>query len=136
MSSGLSAFLDSWTVDPNGIKPVFTAMYEYLRTRDRVSLEYKGRPGVSHSLRARHAAQNKRELFVLVDIIDDEPGARWLSVCFYADLVTDPEEHGDVVPGGLMGDDACCFDLDSPENNIERYMLQRLQEAVVTAAEM
>jgi hypothetical protein len=69
-----------------------------------------------------------------VDIIDDEPEARWLSVCFYADLVTDPEEHGDVVPGGLAGDDALCFDLDSPENNIEHYMLQRLQEAVTAAA--
>jgi len=134
MSSDLSAFLESWTMDPNGIKPVFTAMYEYLRTCDGVSLEYKGRPGVSHSLRARHTAQSKRELFVLVDIIDDEPEARWLSVCFYADLVTDPEERGDVVPGGLMGDDARCFDLDSPENNIEHYILQRLQGAIATAA--
>jgi hypothetical protein len=135
MSSELSAFLDSWTMDPNGMKPVFTAMYEYLRACDRVGLEYRGRPGVSHSLRARHAAQSNRELFVLVDIIDDDPEARWLSVCFYADLVSDPEELGDVVLGGLMGDDARCFDLDSPENTIERYMLQRLQEAVAGAAE-
>ena len=134
MRSKLAAFLDSWIVDSNGIKPVFTSMYEYLRACDGVSLEYKGRPGVSHSLRARHAAQNKRELFVLVDIIDDEPGARWLSVCFYADLVTDPEERGDVVPKGLMGEDACCFDIYLLDDTTERYMLQRLQEAAATAA--
>jgi hypothetical protein len=135
MRSELDAFLDSWTVDQNGVKPVFTSMYEYLRACDGVSLTYKGRPGVSHSLRARHAAQNTRELFVLVDIIDDEPDARWLSVCFYADLVTDPEERGDVVPGGLMGEDACCFDVDVLDDTTMRYMLQRLQEATTAAGQ-
>lgn len=129
MLSELSAFLDGWTKDSNAIKPVFTAMYEHLRTQDGVSFDYKGRPGVSHSLRARHKAQNDRDCFVFIDIIDDEPEARWLSVCFYADLVTDPEGRGDVVPGGLMGEDAHCFDIDSPE--AEGYMLARLQEAML-----
>lgn len=94
-----------------------------------VTLEYKGRPGVSHSLRARHKAQKDRELFVLVDVIDDDPEARWLSVCFYADLMTDPEGRGDVVPGGLAGDDACCFDLSETNSDVEKYMLKRLKEA-------
>jgi len=132
--SGLNSWFSDWSVDPNGIRPVFAAMYEFLRTCNEVSLEYKGRPGVTHSLRARHAAQKGRELFVLVDVIDDQPDARWLSVCFYADLVTDPEERGDIVPGGLMGEDACCFDIDMPENDITRYMLQRVQEAARNAA--
>jgi len=55
-------------------------------------------------------------------------------VCFYSDLATDPEERGDVVPGGLMGEDACCFDIDLSDDTTERYMLQRLQEAAATAA--
>ena len=131
--SDLAAFLDSWTEDPNDIKPVFTRMYDYLSACEGVSLEYKGRPGVSHSLRARHAAQNKQEPFVLVDIIDDDPNARWLSLCFYADLVTDPEERGDIVPGGLMGKDACCFNLEALDDVATRYMLQRLREATTAA---
>ena len=130
----LSAFLASWTQDPNGMKPVFTAMCEYLESLDNIALEYKGRPGVSHSLRAKHAAQKNRDLFVLVDIIDDIPDERWLSVCFYADLVTDPEERGDVVPGGLMGADACCFDIDSTDNDIQTYMISRLKEAAVASS--
>ena len=130
----LTAFIDDWTTDTNSVKPLFLAMHNLLDRLEGVELEYKGRPGVSHSLRARHNAQKDRQLFVLVDIIDDDPEERWLSVCFYADLVTDPEEKGDVVPGGLMGEDARCFDIDSPENETQAYMLARIKQAAAAAA--
>jgi hypothetical protein len=134
MMSELDTFLAQWDSGPDGVKPLFQSMYACLTGMDGVSLEYRGRPGVSHSLRARHAAQKKRDLFVLVDIIDDDPEARWLSVCFYADMITDPEGRGDVVPGGLTGNDACCFDIDNPGADSEVYMTIRLQEARSNAA--
>ncbi len=133
MLSDLSAFLEGWTDDPCAVKPLFMAMHALLNRLDRVSLEWKSRPGISHSLRARHEAQKKRELFVLIDIIDDDPKARWLSLCFYADMTGDPEEQGDLVPGGLLGEDARCFDIDSPTEDSTDYVLRRLEEAAATA---
>ena len=134
MISELDTLLAKWESGPDEVKHLFQSLYACLTGLDGVSLEYKGRPGVSYSLRARHAAQKKRDLFVLVDIIDDEPEARWLSVCFYADMVTDPEGMGDVVPGGLAGNDACCFDIDNSDAGIAVYMTARLQEACGNAA--
>lgn len=125
--AALNSFLAEWTTDENGIKPLFLELYACLQDMSDVQLEYKGRPGVSHSLRALYPGKKERPLFVLVDIIDDEPGARWLSMCFYADLVTDPDGLGDVVPEGLFGEDACCFDVESPENGT--FFLARLREA-------
>ena len=133
MPADLDAFLASWTEDENAVKPLFLSLYSLLQGLDGVELEYKGRPGVSHSLRALYPGRKDRPLFVLVDIIDDAPEARWLSLCFYADLVTDPEELGDVVPGGLAGEDARCFDVDAPEG-MENFLLERLREAHGTIA--
>lgn len=134
LTKELQSFLDSWTEDANNVKGFFEAACSQLASLPDLELEYKGRPGVSHSLRARHKAQTTRPLFVLVDVIDDDPSARWLSVCFYADLVTDPEGRGDVVPGGLMGSDACCFDLDDPDEATRAYVLARIKEAAQAAS--
>ena len=132
MSQELQVFLQEWKTDTLGLKPVFEACHATLAALPGVTLEFKGRPGVSYSLRAKHAAQSSRPLFVLVDVIDDDPAARWLSVCFYANLVTDPQERGDVVPGGLMGEDACCFDVEDPQAG--GYLQDRLHEAYTAAA--
>lgn len=129
----LDAFLAGWNEDELKMKPLFLSLYHCLAGFSPVELEYRGRPGVSHSLRAKHPDQKKRELFVLVDIIDDDPEARWLSVCFYADLVTDEEGRGDVVPGGLLGEDACCFDVDEITPDTEAFLLDRLREAYAAA---
>ncbi|MDE5880042.1 MAG: hypothetical protein K2G99_08550, partial [Desulfovibrio sp.] len=75
-------FEDGWTVDPLQVKPAFEAWERFLAGLENVGLDFKARPGISYSLRARHAAQKGRELFVLVDVVDDEPESRWLSVCF------------------------------------------------------
>ena len=89
---------------------------------------------MSYSLRARHERQQGRELFVLVDVVDDEPESRWLSVCFYADMITDPSELGDYVPQGLMGEDACCFNLDEDDADMRAYIADRLREAAAKGA--
>lgn len=127
-------FLDTWQQDPLQAKKAFTDFQRFLAGRSGVSLDFKARPGVSYSLRARHESQQKRELFVLVDVVDDEPENRWLSVCFYADMITDPDESGDYVPEGLMGEDARCFNLDGDDPAMRDYIAARLAEAAQAAA--
>ena len=131
----MQEMMASWQTDPLKARDAFDQYANFLAVQKGVEFEFKARPGVSFSLRARHTAQKKRELFVLVDIIDDEPESRWLSVCFYADMVNDPDELGDFVPQGLMGEDACCFNLDSHDPDMQAYIAARLGEAASRAAE-
>ena len=91
-SKGVEELVQAWQSDPLNARAAFLAYRDYLVGLENVSLEFKARPGVSYSLRARNAAQKRRELFVLVDVVDDEPESRWLSVCFYADMIQDPDE--------------------------------------------
>lgn len=128
----LDAFLAAWADCP--AKAAFDAVRAALAAVPGVVLSAKVRPGVSASLRGSHPAQEGRELFVLIDIIDDDPEHRWLSVCFYDDLVTDPEERGDLVPRGLMGEDARCFDLDGEDDEAVAYVADRVREAGARAA--
>ncbi len=132
MSREYADFLQAWTEDPNRAKPLFVALHDCVLGLGATPA-YKYRPGVSFSLRAANP-QSSRELFTLVDVIDDDPEARWLSVCFFADLVSDPEERGDVVPGGLMQKDARCFDVDGADDDIREYLIARLREAFLLAA--
>ena len=130
----LTAFLEGWTTDPNKAKDAFIRFKDFLLTTPDVRFEFKARPGVSYSLRAANAGNTDRPLFVLVDVVDDEPEARWLSVCFYADMVTDPRDLGDFVPAGLMGRDARCLNLEEDDPAMCDYILARLGEAAASAA--
>lgn len=126
-------FLASWKNDPIKARDAFTAFYEYLHDLAETSLDFKARPGISYSLRAKRNGQTKRDLFTLVDVVDDDPDNRWLSVCFYADLVNDPDEAGDFVPQGLLGEDALCFNLDEDDPEVRAYIMERLKEAAANA---
>lgn len=130
----LNEFVEHWQEDKLNLKPVFLQYRELLASTTGVSLEFLARPGISYSLRAKNAAQKDRNLFVLVDVVDDEPGSRWLSVCFYADMVSDPEDQGDFVPQGLLGEDARCFNLDEDNEAMRDYIAARLREASAAAA--
>ena len=125
----LEEFLNIWTQDAQGNKIVFLRLKNFLAAKPGVKLGFKARPGVSYSLRAVHENQKDKDLFVMVDVIDDDPENRWLSVCFYGDMITDPEEKGDFVPQGLLGEDACCFDIDEPNEGDIAYVEARLDEA-------
>lgn len=133
MDTEIQAFLDDWTLDPLHAKDAFTAFWHYLAGLPQVECSFKGRPGVSYSLRAAYSANPARPLFVLVDIVDDEPESRWLSVCFYADMVSDPNELGDFVSEGLLGKDACCLNLEEDDSAMRDYIMQRLREAAAAA---
>lgn len=135
MADQLEKFIDSWQTDTLGLKPAFLQYRDFLAALPNVALDFKARPGVSYSLRAKNLAQQKRDLFVLVDVVDDEPDSRWLSVCFYADMVTDPDEQGDFVPEGLLGENAMCFNLDENNPDMQAYILDRLKEAARKAAQ-
>ncbi|WP_310598896.1 hypothetical protein [Desulfobulbus sp.] len=123
----IEAFVDTWAESPDGNKQGFLRLYGLFAGKgDQVELSFHPRPGVTYSLRAAVPGHN-RPLFAMVDVIDDQP--RWLSVCFFADMVADPEERGAFVPGGLQGEDALCFDLDACAAEVLDYVALRLEEA-------
>lgn len=133
-TQALTRFLHGWNTDPNRTKDCFFELKQHLESLDDIELSFIDRPGVTYSLRATHARQTIREFFAMVDIIDDDPANRWLSVCFYKEFVDDPQALGDEVPGGLMGEDATCFDL-FERNDIQLdYILARISMASRNAA--
>ncbi len=123
----LNEFLAEWQTSPERNRDVFIRLRDALTSQSGVNLDFVPRPGVTYSLRAVHANQTKRNLFVMVDVIEDDP--RWLSVCFYGDMIADPEEKGDFVPEGLLGEDAVCFDIETWNETTIRYVEARIQEA-------
>lgn len=128
-------FIASWNEASLDMKEIFIGIKELLDTQGGVAFEFKGRPGISYSLRAKHLRQKERNLFAMIDVIDDDPENRWLSVCFYGDLITDPEEMGDLVPGGLLGEDGHCFDISEPnDKDAVAYVKERLKEACLNAS--
>ncbi len=135
MQQDLEALLAGWIDSPQGIKKAFVRLRDNLAAKNDLRVSFKARPGVSYSLRTAHALQKERVLFVIMDIIDDDPENRWLSVCFYPDMITDPEERGNLIPLGLLGEDGYCFDLEEWDEEYLRYLEGRLDEAYKAAAE-
>lgn len=123
--------LDKWTRDEINMKEAFMRLAGRFSGKNQaVVLSVVPRPGISYSLRARTKAEDKEGILItMIDIVDDDPDNRWLSVCFYGDCVTDPEEEGDLVPGGLLGEDGYCFDLYENNESAISYLEQRIDEA-------
>jgi hypothetical protein len=132
--SGLAEFLAEWTETPGGARDAFLRLCDVLSALPGVEFSYRGRPGVSHSLRAARAGQAGRPLFAIIDVIDDDPAARWISACMYADLASDPAGLATPVPGGILGEDALCFDLEACDPELLAYVEERLAEAHAAAA--
>ena len=128
----LNTFITEWQPSSERNRDVFIRLREALTSNDEITIDFVPRPGVTYSLRAVHANQHKRDLFVMVDVIEDDP--RWLSVCFYNDMIADPEKKGDFVPEGLLGEDAACFDIEMWDETLIRYVEARIQEACDNAA--
>ena len=128
MERELSAFLETWKDTSTRTRKAFEQLHKHLAAKSDVEFSFKARPGISYSLRARHLHQTQRELFVFMDVIDD-PENRWLSVCFYPDMISDPEEMGNLIPLGLLGEDGYCFDLEEWDEEYLSYLKSRLDEA-------
>lgn len=123
----LNNFLADWEDTEEKNKAVFGRLKAFLEQKEGVTLHFNPRPGLTYSLRAAHVNQKEKSLFAMVDVIEDTP--RWLSVCFYGAMISDPEENGDFVPEGLLGEDAVCFDIESWEDGLIAYVEARLEEA-------
>lgn len=134
-SKEVEAFLAGWTPDENPMKACFQELYSCAAGLEASTLAFIARPGVSYSLRPKHQNQIERNLFAIIDVIDDDPAERWLSVCFYGDMISDPDQRGEVIPGGLSGDDGYCFDMYGPDKELVKYLQERLAEAWQKASE-
>lgn len=127
-------FMQEWIDTPEKNKAAFLRLKQHLAAKPGTLLEFLPRPGVTYSLRARHENQKDRNLFVLVDVIEDQP--RWLSVCFYGEMIDDADERGDFVPEGLLGEDAVCYDLEAFDEEALTYLEARMDEAHASAAQV
>lgn len=128
----LDDFIASWTETEAGTRAAFLRLKSHLEDKEKAELAFKARPGVSYSLRGICPGHD-RQLFVMADVIDDDPSSRWLSVCFYGDMISDPDERGDLIPGGLLGEDGYCFDMDEGEDALLTYIETRIDEAYQSA---
>lgn len=124
----MQEFLINWTEDPAGAKAAFLRLKAHLESMADVVVSVFARPGVTYSLRAG-VEGGARPLFAMVDVIDDDPSHRWLSVAFYGDAITDPEALGELAPGGLLGEDGYIFDLDEGDEGQLSYLCARMDEA-------
>jgi hypothetical protein len=129
----LDSFIAKWEENESKTKQVFIELLEYLQKTENITFDFKARPGITYSLRPKHNDQTNRALFAMIDVIDDDPNEKWLSICFYGDMISDPDEMGDLIPDGLLGDDGHCFDV--YEYNVEEieYLKNRLDEAYKSA---
>ena len=125
----INDFIDAWTADELQTKSVFQTLCQQLAGMDKAKIEFIERPGISYSLRGMRPDRRECPLFVMIDVIDDDPNERWLSVCFYGDMVQDPDERGDLIPGGLLGSDGYCFDISESDDQLIAYVGQRIHEA-------
>lgn len=130
----LKKFVEEWQESESGTKRAFMEIMAHLQSMDNISFTFNARAGVSYSLRPKHNNQKDRTLFAMADVIDDDPEQRWLSVCFYGDMISDPDDMGDLIPEGLLGSDGYCFDLDEYDESTVSYIKARLDEAYEHAA--
>ncbi len=130
----IDALVQQWDDSGNRCKDCFLRLKKYCEDLNGIDLYWHARPGITYSLRAKHTHQTSRDLFAMVDIIDDDPTLRWLSVCFYNDMIRDPDGAGDFVPEGLFGKDALCFDVEGWDEEQLAYVESRLNEACAAAS--
>lgn len=122
-------FIESWDKVPDQVERIFLRLRDLILQKDQTVLDFNSRPGVSFSMRAYVSTKSGNQLFALVDVVDDDPENRWLSVCFYAGTVDDPERLGERIPGGILGKDGYCFDLVNQDNLLVRHVERKMQQA-------
>ena len=127
----LTAFIEKWEKDGSQVKDVFEQLREKLHNKENTTLTFNARPGVSYSLRASRVMDDNEDpqLYALIDVIDDDPENRWLSVCFYDGTVSDPDQRGNLIPQGILGDDGYCFDVNENDEPSTLFLTQKIDEA-------
>ncbi len=136
-AEALQKFLDEWPAAQAGLKKSLTVYRDGVLALSGVSESFVARPGVSYSLRwdlAAKPAARERPLFALVDVVPLGGDEMFLSVCFYEDEISDPEELGNAVPQGLFQETGYCFDLEGEAPELVAYCLARAAEALAAAS--
>jgi hypothetical protein len=132
----LEKFLDEWPPEQAGLKKSLLAYRGGVLALPGVRESFLPRPGVSYSLRwdlEPRPAGRQRPLFALLDVVPLGGAEMMLSVCFYQDEVSDPEELGNAIPQGLFNETGYCFDLDGEDAQMVAYCLGRAAEAHAAA---
>ncbi len=130
----IDSFLQEWEAgEEQPMKKWFQFFFNTVKAMKNVELQFVSRPGVSYSMRPKQRNQKDRDLFAIIDVIDDDPTERWLSLCFYGDMISDPDGRGQIIPGGLAGSDGYCFDMLEDDEGLAHYLVDRLTEASVAA---
>jgi 8-oxo-dGTP pyrophosphatase MutT (NUDIX family) len=129
--SEINDLLKNWRNDPRNVKTAFFRLRNKLASKANSVITFRSRPGVSYSMRVNLQQKDEKgnRHFVLVDIIDDDPDNRWLSVCFYEDTISDDEERGERIPDGILGEDGYCFDLFENDESLLLYLEKKIDEA-------
>jgi len=133
----LSIVLDDWPGEQAALKKALLRLKQHAQSQEGAVLSLVSRPGVSYSLRfdlAPRPQGRRRPVFFLVDVV--VAGELFLSVCFYQDEISDPQEMGNAIPQGLFQETGYCFDVDDDncgEEMFMSYLEDRISEAYARA---
>jgi len=128
----LAEVLEAWPQGQDGLRRFFVGLTREAATESGVETRCFFRPGVSYSFRAaldHQGRDRKRPVFFLTDVIISPEEPWFLSVCFYEDEISDPEELGNAIPQGLFDETGYCFDVDEYDDKLWAYLKDRLAEA-------
>ena len=128
----LSPVLDQWPEDQGGLRRAFQELVAFALGLQRAQGSLVSRTGVSHSFRVdleNRGPSRPRPVFMLVDVVVSPADPWFLSVCFYEDEVTDPEDLGNPIPQGLYDETGYCFDVDEYDAELLKYLEHRGREA-------
>ena len=128
----LSPVLKDWPEVQNDLRRAFEELTKFALGLPRAQGSLVSRSGVSHSFRVdlENPLENRqRPVFMLVDVVLSPADPWFLSVCFYEDEVTDPEELGNPIPQGLYDETGYCFDVDEYDRELLEYLEERGREA-------
>ena len=130
--SSVQAVLAEWPADQEGLARAFEELTRAAAQMTQTVVEVITRLGVSHSFRAALVdpeGKRVRPVYFLVDVVVSSTDPWFLSVCYYEDEITDPEELGNPVPQGLFQETGYCFDVEDYDPALLGYLRDRLAEA-------
>lgn len=132
----LRQYLDSWPPAQEDLKRALLELAQTAGGIEGSQASFLARPGISHSLRftlSPAPAGRQRPVFFLTDVVEFD-GELLLSVCFYADEISDPEELGNEIPEALFKETGYCFDVEDFDPDLLAYLKDRITEACRAAS--
>ncbi len=132
----LEKYLAAWPPARDDLKRAFLELAQEAGSLESARGSFLARPGISHSLRFTLEPPppgRERPVFFLIDVVEIGDDLL-LSVCFYADEISDPDGRGNEIPGALFGETGYCFDVEDHDPELLAYLKARLHSAPRAAA--